>query len=160
MSSREPDHFATSLSKSHTCLARVKHKQEMQALRTELSKLQSESKSGMKGKETAQKEVDALKKKVGVLDTCRYGAWMCWVCQSRAICVWMCLSICAEADGACWWFVMQVGDLETRLRAATQDKQAALQVRMRDMRLKKAGPGVAACCDFLLHPPAHHSWIP
>jgi hypothetical protein len=43
---------------------RVKHKQEMQALRAELAKAQSESKSGTKVKETAQKEVEGLRKKV------------------------------------------------------------------------------------------------
>ena len=35
----------------------------MLALRAELAKLQTESKSGLKGRETAQKDVEALKKK-------------------------------------------------------------------------------------------------
>lgn len=51
---------------------RVKHKQEVQSLRSELAKLQSESKMGIKGKETAQKDVDALKKKVGRRIRCRW----------------------------------------------------------------------------------------
>jgi len=63
---------------------RVKHKQELQALRAELSKVQLESKSGARVKETAQKEVEGLRKKAG--------------------------------------------DLEVKLRAATQEKQAALAV--------------------------------
>lgn len=41
----------------------MKHKQELQALRAELSKAATESKSGARVKETAQKEVEGLRKK-------------------------------------------------------------------------------------------------
>ncbi|GLC74969.1 hypothetical protein PLESTF_001578200 [Pleodorina starrii] len=62
---------------------RLRSKQEIATLKAELQKLQLESKSGAKGKDLAQKEIDALKKRLT--------------------------------------------DTETKLRAALQDKTAALQ---------------------------------
>ena len=40
---------------------RLKHKQEAAALRQELQKLQLESKTGCKGKDLAQKELEGVK---------------------------------------------------------------------------------------------------
>lgn len=43
---------------------RVKHKQELAALKQELTKLQQESKSGQKSKDVTAKELEATKKKL------------------------------------------------------------------------------------------------
>lgn len=45
-------------------LFRVKHKQELAAMKQELTKLQQESKSGQKSKDVAAKELEATKKKL------------------------------------------------------------------------------------------------
>lgn len=42
-------------------ICRAKHKQEMATVKSELQKLQLESKTGQKGKDLAQKELDGLK---------------------------------------------------------------------------------------------------
>jgi hypothetical protein len=39
----------------------MKHKQEMASLKADLQKLQHESKSGLKGKDAAQKELDTTR---------------------------------------------------------------------------------------------------
>lgn len=42
----------------------MKHKQELAAIKQELTKLQHESRSGQKGKDVAAKELEATKKKL------------------------------------------------------------------------------------------------
>lgn len=48
---------------------RLKHKQELAALRSETQKLLAESKSGQKGKELSQKELEAARKKLTDTET-------------------------------------------------------------------------------------------
>lgn len=47
-----------------SCHCRVKHKQELAAIKQELTKLQQESKSGQKSKDVTAKELDGTKKKL------------------------------------------------------------------------------------------------
>jgi hypothetical protein len=47
----------------------VKHKQELAALKQEMSKLQTDSRMGQKTKDMAEKEIEGLKKKLADTDT-------------------------------------------------------------------------------------------
>ena len=105
----------------------------MQALRAELSKAQGESRSGARGKEIGQKEIETLKKKVCVCVR---------VCVCVCVCVWRTAPAQAGTRAGTGPRLPlsshrhkraavpgQVADLEVKLKGAKEDKQAALQAR-------------------------------
>lgn len=87
----------------------MKHKQELAAVRSEMQKLVQESKSGLKGKDAAEKELEAAKKKLldvetklkAVLQDKQAIALVSYAVRCASLVTWMSKSTTAAAHYKC-----------------------------------------------------------